>query len=78
MNISASDFFCQETTNGKGYKQFVRDQVKSMKMDELKIVDLGSKDVARFRMNLFQIDKELGFRFKTKVVNGELYVGRVG
>ena len=76
MNISATDFFSQESING-GYKQFVREQVDSMNLDELKIIDTGSKDIAAFRMNLFQFAKESGKKFRTKVVDGELYVGRM-
>lgn len=70
--MKASDFFKTEN-----YFNFVMSQVKDMEVDDLNKVDVGSKDFSAFRMNLHNCAKKLNVKFKTKVKNNELFVGRV-
>lgn len=73
--MKATDFF--EKMENMNYSNFVKSQVEDMKVDDLKIVDIGDRPVSRFRMNLSRIASDIGYKFKTKVVDGKLYVGRI-
>lgn len=70
--MKASDFFKTEN-----YFNFVMNQVKDMEVDDLNKVDVGCKDFSAFRMNLHICAKKLNVKFKTKVKDNELFVGRV-
>ena len=65
------DFF-----NTANHYKFVVDQLSSLKVKDLIVADLGRKDVASFRMNLHKYSFETNTKFKTKVSEGKLYVGR--
>lgn len=72
--MKASDFFKGSVGT---YREFVWEQVRDMGIDDLKQVDVGIKDIHSFRMNLGQFADKEDRKFKTKVVDGVLYVGRV-
>lgn len=59
------------------YRRFVVEQLEPIKLDEAAVVDLGEKDATAFRMNLNQYCNKTGKKFKTKIVDGKLYVGRI-
>jgi hypothetical protein len=73
--MNATQFF-KSSTDGS-YKSFVVSQVEDMEFDELKVVDVGNKDSEAFRMNLAKYSNHSGKKFKTKIVDGKLYVGRI-
>jgi len=75
--MKASEFFDNYSSLVGSYKSFVISQVNSMKVDDLKLVDVGDKDPSAFRMNLNQFAIANGKKFRTKISNGELYVGRI-
>lgn len=59
------------------YAKFVREQVQGVKIGQFKIADVGEKNLQTFRMNLSQIGIRSGVKYKTKVIDGDLYVARV-
>lgn len=73
--MKAREFF--HTGKSWTYKAHVWKQVDSMEVDDLIVADTQGNEVERFRMNLNLYSKETGKKFKTKVRNGELYVGRL-
>ena len=76
--MKASDFFGNGFYREESYSGFVRKQVEGMDVDDLIIADLGEKaEFHAFRMNLTKIAEKLGMKFKTKIKDGKLYVGRV-
>lgn len=93
MDIKASEFFAVTNKEGRSksgtkkkindekpwfnYRAFVRKQLEPMKVDDVIIADIGKKTIKAFRMNLDAEGKKAGKKFRTKVVDGELYVGRM-
>ena len=59
------------------YSDFVKEQIKGVGVGEFRIVDVGEKDYHAFRMNLQKIAKSKGLKFKTRLIKGELWIGRV-
>ena len=72
--MKASEFFNQSRGS---YRAFVWSQLEKMEVDDLNVVDVGSGSVHSFRMNLGQYAQKEGKKFRTKVANGDLYVGRI-
>lgn len=92
MDIKASEFFAVADKESRSkselkkkkdekpwfnYRAFVREQLEVMEVDEVIIADIGKKTIKAFRMNLDAEGKKMGRKFRTKVVDGELYVGRI-
>lgn len=80
MKISKEEFFNKTaSTYGRlsNYKQFVLSQVDKLEIEDLIKADLGGKDIETFRVKLGQFAAKSEKRFKTRVIDGELYVGRI-
>lgn len=59
------------------YADFVRQQIKDLEIGQYKQADVGQKDLQTFRMNLSQIGARSGLKYKTKVIDGDLYIARI-
>ena len=48
-----------------------------MKIEDMIKADIGVKDIASFRMNMGLYGVNFGKKFKTRMVDGDLMVGRI-
>lgn len=62
---------------GTSYLDHVRRQLEDLDVGSSLKADLRDKNASAFRMSLFKISDELGRKYKTKVVDNDLWVVRV-
>tara|TARA_R110002126_G_scaffold98741_2_gene229774 strand:+ start:5233 stop:5460 length:228 start_codon:yes stop_codon:yes gene_type:complete len=74
--MKASEFFAKNNCT-YNYKTFVISQIEGMKIDDMINADIGTKDIASFRMNMGLYGVNFNKKFKTKMVDGFLVVGRI-
>jgi len=70
--MKASDFF-----KHINYYSFSVDQISKLNVDEMIVGDIGAKTLVEFRMCIGRYSTETGKSFKTKMVNGNLHIGRI-
>jgi len=72
--MKASEFFTNRNETNCGY---VANQVKDMQLEELKKVEFEKCGVVIFRTNLHKYSILTRRKFKTKLVDNELWIGRI-
>lgn len=72
--MKASELFNSESGN---YFQFIKSQIEVMNVDETKSVNIGGKCKVSFRATLNRVSSQLGYKLKTKIIDGDMIVGRI-